>query len=154
MKIRAILFSILVGHGSISFGQEIKIYKTFGGFRFERDSVSISPKMVLQIMEVNPQAYAEFKRAKSNYAVAGVLGFAGGVLIGLPLGTAIAGGNPEWGLAAGGLGLLLATIPFTAAFKHHALNALDTYNLGLQTSRKVKMNFYLAGAGGRLVIRF
>jgi hypothetical protein len=140
--------------GQLSFAQEINIYKTFGGYRFERDSVSISPKMVLEIMEVNPQAYAEFKRAKSNYATAGVLGAVGGFMIGFPIGTAVVGGDPEWGLAAGGLGLILVSIPFTSAFRNHALNALDTYNSSLSSSKRVKINFFLAGAGGKLVIKF
>ncbi len=152
--IRTFFLFGLISFASISVAQEISIYKTFGGFRFERDSVSISPKMVLQAMEVNPQAHAEFKRAKSNYSAAGVLGFMGVVMIGLPLGTAIVGGDPEWGLAAGGVGLILASIPFTAAFKQHALNALDTYNAGLPTSSKIKINFYMTGTGGGMIIRF
>lgn len=136
-----------------SFGQKIEIYKTLGGFRFERDSASISPRMVLEAMKDNQFAYLEFKKAKSNLDVASVLGFAGGLLIAVPIGTAIIGGEPEWAYAAGGLGLILASIPFTAAFKQHALTALDNYNAS-QSARKVKINFYLAGAGGRLVVRF
>lgn len=149
------LFTLLcfVSCSQISFGQQITVYKTFGGFRFERDSVVISPRMVLETMKDNPLAYAEFKKAKTNLDAASVIGFAGGLLIGFPIGTAIAGGNPEWGLAAGGLGLILASIPFTSAFKNHALNALDNYN-GSLSSRRVKVNFYLAGAGGKLIIRF
>ncbi len=105
-------------------------------------------------METNPQAHATFKKAKTNFDAAGVLGFAGGFLIAFPIGTAIGGGNPEWGLAAGGVGLLLAAIPFNSAFKNHALNALDLYNNNITSSRRIKMNFYLAGTGGKLVIRF
>lgn len=135
------------------FGQEINIYKTFGGYRFERDSAAISPKMVLEILKDNPLAYAEFKSAKTNYGISSALKFTGGLLILIPVASAIIGGDPEWGLAAGGLGLALASIPFNASFKNHALNALDTYNAGL-TSRRIKVNFYLAGNGGRLIIRF
>jgi len=154
MNLKFLLFLPLVALSYSSFSQEIKIYKTFGGYRFERDSMVISPKMVLNILEDNEEAYNEFKQAKLNYNVAGVLGFAGGLLIGLPLGTAIAGGDPEWGLAAGGVGLLLAAIPFNSAFKQHAVSALDLYNQNQSSSRKVKLNFYLAGVGGKIIIRF
>lgn len=135
-------------------GQEINIYKTFGGYRFERDSVSVSPKMVLTFMKSNPQAYAVFKKAKTNLDAAGVLSFAGGVMICFPLGTAIGGGDPEWALAAGGLGLLLVAIPFNAAFKNHALNALDIYNSKLNSSIKVNAKFYWGPMGGKIVFRF
>jgi hypothetical protein len=136
----------------ISVAQEIKAYKTFGGVRFEMDTVTLSLKQVLEIVKVNPKAYAELKRAKSNYSAAGVLGFAGGVLIGIPLGTALAGGNPEWGLAAGGAGLILASIPFTTAFRGHTMQALDLYN-NKETSR-IKPEFQFYGSGARLIIRF
>lgn len=154
MHNRLITLLFVLSGMQLCFGQEISIYKTFGGFRFERDSIAISPKMVLRIMEVNPQAYTAFKRAKTNFDGAGVLGFAGGFLIAFPLGTVIAGGNPEWGFAAGGLGLILASIPLTSAFKRHAMNALDFYNSNPVSSRKIKASFNLAGIGGKLVIRF
>ncbi|MEP2670531.1 MAG: hypothetical protein ABJH04_16130 [Cyclobacteriaceae bacterium] len=153
MNIRPIVFFCLSICSTVSFGQQIEIYKTFGGYRFEQDSVSISPKMVLEAMKDNQLAYMEFKKAKSNLDVASVLGFTGGLLIGFPIGTAIAGGEPEWGLAAGGVGLILASIPFNSAFKRHAVTALDNYNADIN-ARRVKVNFYLAGAGGKLVIRF
>lgn len=153
MNIRLIVIFCLSFCSSINYGQKIEIYKTFGGYRFERDSVSISPKMVLEAMKDNQQAYSDFKKAKANLDASSILGFAGGLLIGFPIGTAIAGGDPEWGLAAGGVGLILVAIPFNAAFKNHALNALDTYNSN-QSARRVKVNFYLAGTGGKLVIKF
>ncbi|MEQ8362438.1 MAG: hypothetical protein RH948_06175 [Cyclobacteriaceae bacterium] len=153
MNIRVIIFFCLSISSCVSYGQKIEIYKTFGGYRFERDSVSISPKMVLEAMKDNQLAHMEFKKAKTNLNVTSLLEFTGGLLIVIPIGTAILGGEPEWGFAAGGAALILASIPFNAAFKQHALSALDNYNADLST-RRVKVNFYLAGAGGRLVIKF
>jgi hypothetical protein len=153
MNIRLIVFFCLSFCSLVSFGQKIEIYKTFGGYRFERDSVSISPKMVLETMKDNQLAYMGFKKAKTNLDVSSALEFTGGLLILIPIGTAILGGDPEWGLAAGGVGLILASIPFNNAFKQNALTALDNYNADFST-RRVKVNFYLAGAGGRLVIKF
>lgn len=132
--------------------QEIKMYKTFGGVRYEMDTLVLGPKQVLEILKDNPVAFEEFKRAKVNYNVAGVLGFTGALLVGFPIGTAIAGGDPEWGLAAGGVGLLLASIPFNRAYKGRAFGAIEIYN-NKETSR-IKPTFHFYGTQGRLVVRF
>ncbi len=133
--------------------QEIKAYKTFGGVRFEMDTVTLGLNQVLNIIKENPEAYAEMKRAKANYNAAGVLGFAGGILVGFPVGTAIAGGKPEWGLAAGGAALILASIPFTRSFRGHTMEALDIYN-GQQKTSRLKPEFQFYGSGARFVLRF
>lgn len=146
-----ISFIILTAH--LGFAQEINIYKTFGGYQFERDSIPISPKMVEELMKINPDAYAEFRSARNNYGIASGLKFAGGLMIVVPVVSVIGGGNPEWLLAAGGLGLILASIPLNSAFRHRALNALDLYNASQRTGR-IRTNFYLMGLGGKLTIRF
>jgi hypothetical protein len=136
----------------LSSAQEIKMYKTFGGVRYEMDTLVLSPKQVLDVLKDNPVAYEEFKRAKLNYNVAGVLGFAGGLLIGFPIGTAIGGGDPEWGLAAGGVGLLLASIPFNRAYKGRAFGAIELYNKKELT--RIKPTFHFYGTQAKLVVRF
>jgi hypothetical protein len=118
----------------------------------ERDTVVLGINQVMQILKNNPQAYAEIKKAKTNMNFSSVLGFAGGVLIGLPLGTALAGGDPEWGLAAGGAGLILASLPLNKAFQNHTLKALEIYN-GHPGSR-VKSQFRFTGNAVQWVIRF
>lgn len=133
--------------------QEIKAFKTFGGVRFEMDTITLGLNQVLEIVKENPAAYAELKRAKTNYNTAGVLGFAGGILIGLPVGTAIAGGSPEWGLAAGGAALLLTSIHFTHAYRGRTLQALDIYNAKFKSSR-IRPEFQFYGRGARLILRF
>lgn len=128
------------------------MYKTFGGARFEKDTLVLSPKQVLEILKVEPVAYEEFKRAKANYNVAGVMGFSGAFLIGFPVVSAIAGGDPEWGFAAGGAALLLGSIHFNRVFKGRAFNALELYNSKLTTRIQPTLHFY--GTQARLVIRF
>lgn len=128
------------------------MYKTFGGVRFEMDTLVLSPKQVLEILKEEPLAYEEFKLAKANYNVAGVLGFTGGILIGIPIGTAIAGGDPEWGLAAGGAALVLGSIHFNRMFKGRAFNALELYNKKYTSRLKPTLHFY--GTQARLMIRF
>ncbi|MCW5912037.1 MAG: hypothetical protein KIT62_13260 [Cyclobacteriaceae bacterium] len=130
---------------------EIKMYKTFGGARFEMDTLVLSPKQVLQVLKTEPLAYEKFKKAKANYDAADVLGFTGGVLIGFPLGTMVAGGNPEWGMAVAGGVLVLGSLSFTSIFRSHAFEAIELYN---GKSARIKTRFQFYGTGGRLVVRF
>ncbi|HNU41259.1 MAG TPA: hypothetical protein PKH83_02115 [Cyclobacteriaceae bacterium] len=151
---RILLISLLLISISNAYSQtrtEIKMYKTFGGARFEMDTLVLSPKQVLQVLKAEPLAYEKFKRAKANYNAAGILGFAGGVLIGLPIGTAIGGGNPEWGLAAAGGVLVLGSFSLTAVFRSHAFDAIELYN-GKTARIKPQVQFY--GTGVRIVMRF
>lgn len=151
-NIFVLTFFLFVFVGLIQ-AQEITMYKTFGGVRFERDSVVLSTRQVMEILNENPTAFAEFKKAKTNYNVAGVLGFTGGILIGIPLGTALVGGEPEWGLAAAGGLFILGSIPFNRIFKARALHALDIYN-GKEITSRIKPEFYFGGTSARLILKF
>jgi hypothetical protein len=135
--------------------KKLSVYKTFGGVVYEMDSLTVSPKQVKMLLKQNPEAYAEFKVAKRKASISSILGFTGGLLIGLPLGEAIAGSNPEWIYAGGGALLLVGSIPFSISFRGHAMNAIDLYNSHLPTSSvKIKPSLYFCGTGVSLVIRF
>lgn len=151
---KSLLFLLFVTLVSACQAQEITIFKTFGGLRFERDSLILSPKQVQYILEVNPAALAEFKKARKNSGVASVLGFAGGLLIGIPVGTVLVGGDPEWGLAAGGTALIIASIPFNRAFKRHAQNAIDIYNQQKTSRLLERTELFWAGTGLGLRLHF
>lgn len=103
------------------------------GTVFQQNGENLNPKRLLDISASNPQAYAEMKIAKSNYDAGSVFGFAGGFLIGWPIGTALAGGDPEWVIAGIGAGLLVISIPLSAAYKKHAVNAVNIYNSGISS---------------------
>lgn len=104
-------------------------------------------------MEIDAEAFKEFKRAKSNYDAGQVLGFIGGFLIGWPLGTALGGGDPQWGLAGGGAALLLASIPLNSGFKKHAQRALTIYNGRPVSRRQASVRFRFYGYGGGFVLK-
>ena len=142
---------------TVTYAQNLTMHKAFGSTRFEyykdTSTFSVSPRQVLDIMRDDPLAYAEFKKARSNYSVAGIMGFAGAILIGFPIGTAIAGGEPEWGLAAGGAALIIASIPFTKSFHRHAERAIDTYNRK-HTAFRPRAEYFWRGMGTGVVIKF
>lgn len=148
-----LLFLISLTFSQTSVAQEIKAYKTLGGVRFEMDTLTLGLNQVLEIVKENSEVYAELKRAKKNYNAAGVLGFAGGILIAVPVATVIVGGTPEWGLAAGGAALLLTSIHFTHVYRGHTLNALELYNAKFKSTR-IKPKFQFYGSGARLILRF
>lgn len=70
--------------------------------------------------------------------MANVLAFAGGFMVGWPVGTAIGGGDPNWGLAAVGGGLLLATIPLVNGFNKNAIAAVELYNGSLRNPTSLR----------------
>lgn len=145
---------LLLSVATISQAQTITMYKTFGGVRFERDSLVISAKQTHTIISEDPIAFEQFSKARAHSAVASVLGFAGGILIGFPVGTALAGGDPEWGLALGGAALIGISIPFNRAFQKHAQSALDSYN-GKKSSRlSYETEVFWAGTGAGIRLKF
>jgi len=133
--------------------QKIEMYKTFGGVRYLRnDSLLSDTQMSMILYKDNPQAYKEFKKAKKYNVISSIMGFSGGVLIAVPLITAVAGGEPEWLFAAGGGALILGSIPFNRIYKARSLNAIDIYNERL-TSR-IKTDLYFTGSKAGIIIKF
>lgn len=145
MRLALLLFLTLVIHTGTQ-AQDILMYKTFGGVRFERDSMVISPRQVQSILQEDAPAYEKFRKARANSSVSALLGFAGGVLIGIPVGTAIIGGDPEWGFALGGAGLIGLSIPFNRVFQRNAQDALDIYNQKKSSRRNFSPELYWSGS--------
>ncbi len=133
------------------------MYRGFGSTTYEyvrKDSVfTVSPKQVLNIMKDDPLALSEFKKARINSSIAGVMGFSGFVLVAIPLVSSIAGGDPEWALAVGGAGLIIGSIPLNRAFRHHAENAIELYNKK-HTAFIPRTEYYFSGLGAKVIIKF
>lgn len=126
----------------------IEIKKTLGTV-FRQNNKNLTPGRLLDITRSNPEAYKEMKIAKNNYDVGFAIGFAGGALIGWPIGTAIAGGDPEWILAGIGAGLIVISIPFSLAYTKHAKKAVKFYNSALKNVglHNIDLNFGLTYNG-------
>ncbi|MGE5518374.1 MAG: hypothetical protein ACM3VS_00510 [Candidatus Dadabacteria bacterium] len=133
----------------------IEIRKTFAT-TFRLNNKNLTLKQLLDITHTNAAAYQEMKKAKSNFDAGYVFGFAGGFLIGWPIGTTIGGGKPNWTLAAVGAALAAVSIPFSSAYNKHAKNAIKLYNSGLQQTgfKKIKFKYYLAANSTGLRITF
>lgn len=116
----------------------------------------LTPKQLLTIMEVNPTAYDLMKKAKRNYDASQIIAGVGGFMIGFPIGTAIAGGDPNWLLAGIGVGLVGVAIPFSINYNKKARAAVALYNDGIRSlgSHKIEMKFALNAKGIGLTLNF
>lgn len=133
------------------------MYPTFGGahFEYEKDTAAyqVTPRQVAQILFNTPAAYKEFKKARTNSTIAGIMGFVGASLIIVPTATAVIGGDPEWGLAAGGAALIIGSIPISINYRRKAQRAFDMFNekhAGLQP----RTHLYFSATAAGLVIKF
>lgn len=161
MKRFVITMSLLVASLTALFGQtatdSITMTKVFGGYQFHQGEKSLTLNQLVRTMEPNEMAYEQIKAAQSTNTLATVIGVAGGLLVGFPVGTAIGGGDPNWVVAGIGAGLILVCIPISQKFNKQAKQAVETYNGGLQTSSfwdKKELNFAFTGHGFGLTLSF
>jgi hypothetical protein len=118
-----------------AYSQEIKISKgPFGGVKYTQNEELLTMAELEQAMEVNPEAFRLIKKSRTNNTFATVLSFTGGLLVGFPIGTAIAGGDPEWALAGVGAGLIVVSIPISSKSYKQGMQAVSLYNSTINTT--------------------
>jgi hypothetical protein len=150
-----LVFALLVFHVCVPvLGQNLSMTKGFGWVRFATDTIDISPRQALEILEINPTAHSQFKKAMVLRNTTGVMGFGGSILMLAPLTTLIIGGKPQWGFVAVGGALVAVAIPIELTQRRHLQSAVDLYNAGDVKSFRIKPKLYLTGTGARLVLRF
>ncbi len=128
----------------------ISMVKVFGGYKFMKSGERLTMHQLNQVMMDNEEAYLHYKKAKTNYGWGAALSFAGGFMVGWPLGTALAGGEPNWALAGIGAGLITISIPLNQGFNKHARKAVGVYNksaVSQSSLNRPKLNFALNSAG-------
>jgi hypothetical protein len=143
------------------FGQtendSITMKKVFGGYQFYQGEQRLNMNQLVNTMKANEQAYKQIKSAQSTYTMAMIFSYAGGFMVGWPLGTAIGGGEPNWAIAGVGAGLLVIAIPVSQSFNKKAKQAVGTFNGGLQTSSfwdKNELKLTMTGSGIGLTLNF
>ncbi|MEA3504020.1 MAG: hypothetical protein U9R32_02325 [Bacteroidota bacterium] len=102
------------------------------GNKFYQHDIRLTLPQLSDIVSVNPDSYKMVKSAKGSASFAGVLGYAGGFLIGWPLGTALGGGEPNWAMAGIGAGLVVIAIPISSGANKKIKEAVALYNDGLK----------------------
>ncbi len=60
----------------------ISYWKVFGGYKYAYGGQVLKPRQMMDLMQPNVEAYDYMSKARTNYNVAMVLGYAGGFLVG------------------------------------------------------------------------
>ena len=136
--------------------EPILIKKSMGTY-FELKGEKLTQRALSNILKSNPEAFKYMEKANSNMVPGTIFSFAGGFLVGWPIGTAIGGKeDPNWALAGIGAGLIAVSIPFAIGYNKNAKKAVNIYNEGLkQTSlNSTHLNFCFTGNGLGLKLTF
>ena len=154
-----VLILLCVSHTSAqSAADSITVKKVFGGYQFRQGDKLLSLNQLSKVLKTNDEAWDQYKSAQANSTLALIFGCAGGFLIGRPIGTAIAGGEPNWALAGIGAGLVIVAIPIATGFNTKAKQAVQTYNSGLRKTSGFRDNnqlkLSLTGYGIGFALRF
>ncbi len=156
-----LIISFLVIGTSNSYAQTQKDFITikdvFGGYEFYQGEKILDKSQLENTLKTNQEAYKQIESAQTSYTLAMACSYAGGFMVGWPLGTAIAGGDPNWLLAGIGAGLIVVSIPLNNSYYSTAKEAVETYNNGLQTSSfwdKSDLKLTITGNGIGLTLTF
>lgn len=102
------------------------------GIAYVQNNIMLTPNRLTKVLKTNVNAHKEFRAAKNNLFFSSVFSYAGGYFIGYPVGVALAGGKPVWGMAAVGVGLIAVSVPLRLAYTRRTENAIRIYNNDLR----------------------
>ena len=109
----------------------------FSRNKFILAGIAMNFNQAIEVMKEEPEAYRLMKKAKLNNTFASIFGFAAGFSVGYPLGQALSGGEPAWGLLAVGGGAAVIATPFMINTKKYSKQAVRVFNAHrLQTLKK------------------
>jgi hypothetical protein len=115
----------------------------YTGNKYTLNNENLTLDKMSVIMQNNTVATEYLKSAKGNSGFANILAYAGGFMIGYPLGTALGGGKPNWTLAAVGCGLIVIDIPIVSSANKKVRKAVNAYNQVGTVSRVEKYDVKL-----------
>jgi len=148
----SLFFFILLATTAVGQHKPLTMVKGFGAVRFEYDTLTVSARQVSQLLRLEPDAYEAFRRARSNQTVAGIVGAAGGVVLGFAAINSLLTSQMDWRAASVGAGLVLLSVPFERRFRQRATRALDLYNRN--ASARLVPVWQIGSHGVGVTIRF
>lgn len=146
-------FACTANQACAQYVDTIEVRKSWG-VKYLRNDQPLKPKQLLNMMLVDPEAYAEMRIAKNNYNAGAVFGFAGGFLIGWEAGNAIVGREVNGATLAGGAGLILIGAIFNGAYNRHAQKAVSRYNVLFKSIPRKSTDFALRPCGAGLALQW
>ena len=142
--------------GAQTRSDSILVVKKAMGTAFQKDGMYLTPRQLTDLSRNYPDALSEMKKAKANLGAMSVFSYAGGFMIGWPIGTALAGGKANWTLAGVGAAFVVLSIPFANGYTNHAKNAVRIINShrGISMLPQPQYRLGFTGSGIGLQLRF
>lgn len=117
----------------------------WGGLNFLVNDRPVKANVIMQMMKsVDSTAFQRMKKSRQNNTLASIMGVAGGFLVGWPIGTMVAGGEPNWTMAIAGGAISIASIPISNRAKRQATEAVDIYNNKITYNKPARQPVYFA----------
>jgi hypothetical protein len=156
---KTLLIAVLILSTSGMYAQQIEMVKRpLDAPTFTYYGTKYKMKDMVTIMKPNIIASNHINQARTNNTFAQILNIPGGLLVGYPIGTAIAGGDANWTLAIVGGGLIALSVPFLTATNRHSKKAVEHYNAGQPYPENAikghTFTFGMTGNGLSLALQF
>lgn len=156
LTLALVLFASLLHQVCAQSLDEIIVQKRGLAFTYYQNGRQLKNNELLHLLDNNPEAKKELKKAHRNMMPARALSYTGGLILAYPISAHIGGGVPSWSMAGIGAGLLFLSLPFTGAVMKREHQAIYVYNGGLQyvSKPKVNMEFGYEQKGATLKVSF
>ncbi|SHG44399.1 hypothetical protein [Flagellimonas flava] len=118
--------------------QEIDMKVRALGYRFYQDGERLTWNELTDATNSVEEANKLIQRAKSQNTLSNILAFAGGALIGIPLGQKAADSDPTWELAYIGGGTALIGFHLALRAFNNVNKGVDDYNLTINSTAQYK----------------
>jgi VIT1/CCC1 family predicted Fe2+/Mn2+ transporter len=155
MNRAALALVLLMGIIGLAKAQQIEVTNKLAGTKYVRGEDELSARQVQQILQVDETLADQFKKSRNLSTYSGISGFAGGILVLIPVSTLILGGeNPEWVLAGVGAGLVGVSIGLSKKSGQHAQQAIEQYNLLHTKKSSIRPTLQISAQGIGISIKF
>lgn len=159
IKIKTLFVLLLIFSASIMDAQQLELVKKpLDAPEFYQNGKKYKMGELIMLMRPNYAAVDYMKKARTNYAFSQIFAFTGAGLVGYPIGTSLGGGDPQWGIAIAGAGIMVLSYPFLVATHKNSKKSVDLYNEGFGKSENTAfiqtVNFAFTGNGFALALQF
>jgi hypothetical protein len=136
----------------------IQYIKSGLGYTYTYKNQKLTGIELKDIIDSNAEASAIVSKVKGTASFLSILGYAGGALIGYPIGTWVGGGEPVWEMALIGCGLIAISIPIAIKADKDILKAVQLYNNGIaptpRQSSRIELKVGMQSNGLGVALRF
>ncbi len=125
-----LLFNLIISISIFSqnSNDSIQIIKLNRNYSYEQNSHVLNYQEIKEILKADKEATRYLKSAKLSNDISTALRWAGGFLIGYPIGGLIAGKKVNASMLTVGIGFLVIDIPVSIAVKKNLFKSISVYN--------------------------